>query len=75
MGVTSGIIIRYGPQSFTFFYDKWLGFVTASIAMSVFQALYVYIASFKAGKLLALGGNSGNFIYDVRRFVALELAF
>ncbi|KAF4571506.1 erg24, C-14 sterol reductase [Pleurotus pulmonarius] len=71
MGVTSGIIIRYGPQSFTFFYDKWLGFVTASIAMSVFQALYVYVASFKAGKLLALGGNSGNFIYDF--FIGREL--
>ncbi|KAF4613929.1 hypothetical protein D9613_007619 [Agrocybe pediades] len=64
LGITSGIILRYGPESFTFIYEKWVGLATASIVMSVVQATYVYIASFKPGKLLALGGNTGNFIYD-----------
>jgi delta14-sterol reductase len=65
LGVTTGIILRNGPEAFTFIYNKWVGLVTAALAMSVVQAIYVYAASFRSGKLLALGGNSGNFIYDV----------
>ncbi|KAH7927577.1 ERG4/ERG24 ergosterol biosynthesis protein [Leucogyrophana mollusca] len=64
LGVTSGYIWRNGPESFTFIYQKWVGFVTASLVMSVVQGLVVYIASFRQGALLALGGNSGNPIYD-----------
>jgi delta14-sterol reductase len=33
--------------------------------MATFQAIACYAASFQHGKLLALGGNSGNPIYDV----------
>ncbi len=33
-------------------------------------SLYAYVMSFRPGKLLALGGNSGNIIYDVRRHSA-----
>jgi Delta14-sterol reductase len=65
LGITSGYILRYGPGSFTFFYDKWVGFITASVLFSTLQGVAVYAASFKGGKLLALGGNSGNHIYDV----------
>jgi Delta14-sterol reductase len=65
LGVVSGVIFRFGPESFTFIYNKWVGLITASLAMGVFQAIYCYIASFREGKLLALGGNSGNIIYDV----------
>ncbi|KAG9310959.1 ergosterol biosynthesis ERG4/ERG24 [Chiua virens] len=64
LGITTGYIVRYGPESFTFMYDKWLGFLTASLVMSIVQAIAVYVASFRAGALLALGGNSGNPIYD-----------
>lgn len=64
LGITTGYIIRFGPQSFTFIYHKWVGFMTASLIMSVVQALGVYVASFRKGALLALGGNSGNPIYD-----------
>ena len=67
MGVTAGVILRFGPESFTFIYDKWIGFVTASLIMSLVQSVYCYISSFFGDKLLALGGNSGNFIYDVSR--------
>lgn len=65
LGVTSGVILRFGPEAFTLLYDKWVGFLTASLIMSFVQATYVHIASFGNGKLLAKGGNSGNTIYDV----------
>lgn len=65
LGLTFGYIYRNGPESFTFIYENWVGFVTASIAMSVTQAAYCYASSFYGNKLLALGGNSGNPIYDV----------
>ena len=66
MGFTVGYIYRFGPQSFTFIYEHWVGLITASLAMSFAQALYCYVASYVGNKLLALGGNSGNPIYDVR---------
>ena len=65
LGITSGIISCYGPQSFTFIYDKWTGFLTAALLMSVVQATWCYISSFFGHQLLALGGNTGNPIYDV----------
>ncbi|KAH7882772.1 ERG4/ERG24 ergosterol biosynthesis protein [Phlebopus sp. FC_14] len=64
MGITTGYIMRFGPGSFTFIYNKWIGFVTASLVMSIVQALGVYAGSFREGALLAFGGNSGNPIYD-----------
>jgi len=73
MGISCGYILRNGPESFTFIYKKWIGFVTASLLMSAVQALYVYASSFRPGALLALGGNSGNFIYDVRFKLALAI--
>ncbi|KXN81339.1 Delta(14)-sterol reductase [Leucoagaricus sp. SymC.cos] len=71
LGITSGIIFNFGPQSFTILYEKWVGFLTASIVMSTVQALYCYASSFRSGALLALGGNSGNPIYDF--FIGREL--
>ncbi|KAK0202387.1 ERG4/ERG24 ergosterol biosynthesis protein [Desarmillaria ectypa] len=53
LSIAIGIIHRNGPEAFTFFYEKWVGFVTAWC------------------KLLALGGNTGNFIYDF--FIGREL--
>ena len=35
------------------------------LLMSFFQGVLWYVLSFREGKLLALGGNSGNFIYNV----------
>lgn len=69
LGLTAGTIYRYGPESFTFLYEKWIGLVTASAVMSFVQAIYCYAVSFRQGKLLALGGNSGNYIYDVCRTI------
>jgi delta14-sterol reductase len=66
LGITVGYILRFGPASFTFLYERWVGFVTASVIMAIFQAAACYIFSFKEGTLLSLGGNTGNLIYDVR---------
>jgi len=71
LGTVSGVILRFGPESFTFIYNKWVGLITASLVMAVFQATYCYLTSFREGKLLALGGNSGNIIYDW--FIGREL--
>jgi hypothetical protein len=65
LGITSGIILNFGPESFTILYEKWVGFLTASVLMATVQALYCYASSFRSSALLALGGNSGNIIYDV----------
>lgn len=46
-------------------YDNYLSFCLASIVTSFLLSAYVYFASFKPGKLLALGGNTGTAIYDV----------
>ena len=75
LGITAGFITRDGPESFTFLYDKWLGFLTASLIMSLVQAVAVYAGSFRKGALLALGGNSGNPIYDVRRLLTFPMLF
>ncbi|KAL0566460.1 erg24, C-14 sterol reductase, partial [Marasmius crinis-equi] len=71
VGLAVGTIVQFGPESFTFIYHKWLGLITAALIMSFVQAIYVYVASFIPGKLLALGGNTGNVIYDF--FIGREL--
>jgi Delta14-sterol reductase len=66
MGLVAGLVLRFGPESFTFLYERFVGFITASLIMAVAQGLYCYFTSFVPSKLLALGGNSGNPVYDVR---------
>lgn len=65
MGIACGFIWQFGPQSLTFIYRRWLGFTTAALIMSVVQGILCYAFSFTGNKLLALGGNTGNPIYDV----------
>ncbi len=65
-GISAGVLWRHGPQPFTIIYEKWVELLTASTLMSFALALGCYLASFRDGALLALGGNSGSFIYDVR---------
>ena len=72
LGLSTGYILRFGVESFTFFYDHWVGFVSAALSMSLFQGVLWYALSFQEGKLLALGGNSGNFIYDVRPVIVMS---
>ncbi|CAA7263824.1 unnamed protein product [Cyclocybe aegerita] len=71
VGLTTGWIMANGPESFTFIYHKWVGLVTAFLLLAFVEATYCYIGSFQQGKLLALGGNTGNVIYDW--FIGREL--
>ncbi|KAI9305365.1 ergosterol biosynthesis ERG4/ERG24 [Cunninghamella echinulata] len=54
----------YGLQPLLFVYDHWTGLTISSILFSYAISLFVYIKSFTPGALLALGGNSGNHLYD-----------
>ncbi|KAF6757146.1 C-14 sterol reductase [Ephemerocybe angulata] len=71
ISIALAVIIRGGPQAFTFIYEKWVGLVSAALLMSFVQATACYIASFRPDALLALGGNSGNVVYDW--FIGREL--
>ncbi|KZO95870.1 ERG4/ERG24 ergosterol biosynthesis protein [Calocera viscosa TUFC12733] len=71
LGLVVGIILHHGPLSFTYIYDHYLALVSASIVFAFFQACAVYALSFRKGALLALGGNSGNVLYDW--FIGREL--
>jgi len=71
LGLVVGTIYRNGPLAFMYIYDHWLALVSASISFAIFQACAVYALSFRKGALLALGGNSGNYLYDW--FIGREL--
>ncbi|EUC54371.1 C-14 sterol reductase ERG24, partial [Rhizoctonia solani AG-3 Rhs1AP] len=73
VSLVSGWIFTFGPRSFTFIYDHWVGLCTAVILNSLIHATYCYILSTRNEdqRLLALGGNSGNIIYDW--FIGREL--
>lgn len=73
LGLAASSILAFGPRGFTFIYDHWAGICTAAIINSFVQATYCYIMSTmnEESRLLALGGNSGNVIYDW--FIGREL--
>ncbi|CAE6492158.1 unnamed protein product [Rhizoctonia solani] len=72
-GLATGWILVYGPQSFTFIYDHWVGLCSAAILNSLVHATYCYIMSTinEDQRLLSLSGNSGNVFYDW--FIGREL--
>ncbi|KAG1176622.1 hypothetical protein G6F70_000817 [Rhizopus microsporus] len=53
-----------GLKPLEYVYDHYASFALASILFSYLISLYVYLCSFGPNKLLALGGNTGNPIYD-----------
>ncbi|SOV06722.1 probable ERG24 - C-14 sterol reductase [Ustilago sp. UG-2017a] len=71
MAASAAWIFYKGPESFTIFYQHWPGLLSAALCNSFAQAVYCYLVSFGEGKLLALGGNSGNILYDC--FIGREL--
>ncbi|CAG8433312.1 13054_t:CDS:2 [Ambispora gerdemannii] len=65
IGGMLAIILFKGSDSVLFISEKFIGLMTASVLVSYTLAICVYLASFRKGYvLLALGGNSGNVIYD-----------
>lgn len=55
-----------GVKPLEYAYDHFTGLAFASIIFSYAISVAVYLGSFQPGKLLALGGNTGNPIYDVK---------
>jgi len=64
VALTAAYISGGDSSAFLFVYEHWVGLVTSAIISSFGVASYVYFASFGKGKLLALGGNTGNIFYD-----------
>ncbi|EGG12616.1 uncharacterized protein MELLADRAFT_114812 [Melampsora larici-populina 98AG31] len=69
--LTAITLWKLGSWPFIYVVDHYVEFITASLIMSVTQAFYCYWSSFRKDRILALGGNSGNFIYDW--FIGREL--
>ncbi|KAG0177081.1 hypothetical protein DFQ28_010911 [Apophysomyces sp. BC1034] len=53
-----------GLHPLLFVYDHLIGLTVASIVVSYAVSTFVYVRSFRKGALLALGGNTGNMLYD-----------
>ena len=67
LAITAGICSQPGGiELYTYLYDHWIPLTSAALVNATFQAIFVYVNSFYSGELLALGGNSGVFFYDVR---------
>ena len=65
MGLLTGLLLQPGGiERLSWVYDHFVPLLSASVAMSLAQAGWVYAYSFFSGELLALGGNSGRFFYD-----------
>ncbi|CAG8495955.1 3227_t:CDS:2 [Paraglomus occultum] len=62
--VIAATLIVIGTGPFLFVFDHYIGLITASTIVSFAASIYVYLDSFEGDKLLALGGNTGNVIYD-----------
>ena len=54
-----------------FVYDHFLAFAVGAFVFSFALAVYLYVRSFREDALLALGGNTGNSVYDW--FIGREL--
>ena len=63
--LTALVYARWGDSPFLYLVNHYAELITASLIMSISQAVYCYWSSFQPGRILALGGNSGNVIYDV----------
>ncbi len=63
--------VIYHYWGVAFIYDNYLALATASFVFSSVLAFYMYLKSFQPGALLAVGGNTGNAIYDW--FIGREL--
>ncbi|PVU86212.1 hypothetical protein BB560_006792 [Smittium megazygosporum] len=66
-----GIVLLYGISPLVWVADNFSGIIVATMLVSTLQALILYLASFRGGIMLALGGNSGNPAYDF--FMGREL--
>ncbi|KAI8055831.1 ERG4/ERG24 ergosterol biosynthesis protein [Syncephalis plumigaleata] len=64
-------LVVVGREPFKYLYTHMIHFVAAAFLISAVFSLFLYLKSFRNGALLALGGNTGNPIYDY--FIGREL--
>ncbi|KAI9027873.1 putative ERG24-C-14 sterol reductase [Hyaloraphidium curvatum] len=64
MALIPAVVYLYGLGPLVWIADHYVGLATASVLYSFAQAAYLYASSFGEGRLLAVGGNSGNVFYD-----------
>ena len=62
--VTFAVGYFYFKLPVSFVYDHFLALAAAAVVFSSILSMYLYARSFRRGALLALGGNSGNIVYD-----------
>ncbi|KAJ3322692.1 erg24, C-14 sterol reductase, partial [Blyttiomyces sp. JEL0837] len=67
----AGITAMYGLEPMVWVADNYLPLAVSSIIMCLVMSTLLYLASFRQGALLALGGNSGYPLYDF--FIGREL--
>ncbi|KNE54127.1 hypothetical protein AMAG_00129 [Allomyces macrogynus ATCC 38327] len=65
------VVNFHGPDLLLYIADNFVSIIFSAILFTYAMSLGLYLASFKGTKLLALGGNSGNPIYDF--FIGREL--
>ena len=67
----------HGLSSLTFLYDHFVGLAFAATVWSVILATGTYLSSFRGKNtpLLAEGGNTGNWLYDVPPLMFSEVEF
>ncbi|KAK7061207.1 glycosyltransferase family 2 protein [Favolaschia claudopus] len=64
LGLAFFVILCYGSAPLTYLHRNFVTLLSASLVVSVFQALACYAISFRPGTLLALGGSTSNPIYN-----------
>jgi Delta14-sterol reductase len=62
----------HGIGSLTFLYDHFLGLAFIAFITSLVLATVTHVLSFRGTPLLAVGGNTGNHVYDVRLFMEID---
>lgn len=72
LAVVAGVTYTRGVEPLLYISDHWAELISASLAMSFAQACLVHAMSYRKGAMLALGGNTGNELYNVRHCAPLE---
>ena len=67
------VYLFYGAESLPLYviYDEYVGLISISCLFCFLFSIYLYVESFKPGKVLAKGGDTGHTIYDF--FIGREL--
>ncbi|GAA6064079.1 hypothetical protein JCM10212_002721 [Sporobolomyces blumeae] len=68
LAIIAGWTVVRGPDALLYIPHHFPQLISAALAMSFAQACFVYAQSYVGEQMLAIGGNSSNPLYNVRRF-------